>query len=446
MIRVSIGPGDVAGYFSALKSGFDEIGIESEHFMFSSSQYQYEESHHTLRRLSIISTKLRSNRFYLAKITGIFLSVLYRIFIFFYALVRFDTFIFLGSWSFFNFYDLPILRLFKKKIIVVFIGSDARPPFFNGRYLDDSPRMSDPRQIKAETDGMRRRIRIIERYADHIINQTATDQLFTKEYIRFAAVGLPIRMAKGGNPPSATDTVKIVHAPSRPIAKGSLVFSRAIEELRKEGFSIDFVELTGVPNEVVLDTIASCDFVLDQLYSDTPMAMFATEAAMLGKPAVVGGYYAADYAIDNPDSECPPSLFTPPGEIKDAIRRMIEDRDFRVTLGKQARAFVRTHWNAAAVARRFVQIAEEQAPPTWLGRPEDTKYIYGWGLSLEAWRKQVGVYTLCNGWDATGFGHKPALIRKIKDELAIASPDFPAPTNMTAPCQDSNLSEDAPRA
>ena len=49
----------------------------------------------------------------------------------------------------------------------------------------------------------------------------------------------------------------------------------------KDG-KIKFIEITGRPNQEVLELISTCDFVIDQLYSDMAMVGFATEAAFFG--------------------------------------------------------------------------------------------------------------------------------------------------------------------
>lgn len=420
MTRISIGPGEVAGYFASLKSGFDELGIESEHFLLSPSKYAYKEHGHFLSGASRLALKMRSNRNRLVRLIGVAYALIVRICIFAYALARYDVFIFCGSWSFFNFLELPILKAFNKKIIVVFLGSDARPPIFCGRHLDDEGGLVDPVSAQVETRQIYNKIRRIERYADHIINHTATDQFFTKDYIRFAAIGLPVQLIEQQAVSEKTDHVKIVHAPSRPIAKGTPVFRKVIEELRQEGYAIDFRELVGVSNQTVLDELANCDFILDELYSDTPMAMLATEAAMLGKPTIVGGYYAADYPKHNPDVHMPPSLFVRPSDIKDAIRRMIEDREFRLSLGSQARDFVCEQWNASAVAQRFHIIIEGNAPSYWVSQPQDNCYLWGWGLSEQAWHQQIRRYINYNGFDALLLAHNKALSDKIKAQLVAA--------------------------
>lgn len=421
MMRVAIGPGEVAGYFSRLKSGFDQIGVRSEHFLLGTDKYAYSGNDYFMRDRYLAASELRDSPYPAVRMAGRFALLFIKIAVFIRALFRFDVFIFSGFETFLRFHDLKILKLLNKKIIVVFLGSDARPPIFSGRHADDEQRLVDPAAAYAEAREIRRRVRLIERYADHIINHTATDQFFTRDYIRFAAVGLPVRMTDSAYAPSRNERVKIVHAPSRPVAKGTEVFRRALDDLKLEGLTFDYVELVGVPNQRVLEELASCDFILDELYSDVPMAMFATEAAMFGKPAVVGSHYAGDYEGDNPDPQRPPSVFVQPAAIKDAIRRLICDGAYRIQIGTNAREFVEQQWNATAVAQRFLEIIHERIPTSWTSNPSSNSYIWGWGLSKELWREQVKCYADRYGYEAFLFDNNETLVQKIVEELGLDS-------------------------
>lgn len=414
MPRIAMGPGEVAGFFAGLKHGFDEIGVEAEHFLLFPSSFGYAAQDHYLAAPYARAQRLWFHGPRLLRPLGRVYAHLLRVLIIVHAVRRCDIFIFPGLGSFFRFYELPLLKLLGKTVVVIFFGSDARPPFLSGRHVDDEGRAADPTRAFAEARAMLRRIRRVERHADWIINHTGTDQFFTRDYVRFAAMGLPVR------PPAATavadrgDAIRIVHAPSRPIAKGTPVFREAVEELRAEGHRIDYIELIGVPNERVLAELAACDFIVDELYSDMPMAMFANEAATFGRPAVVGSYYADDYDRDNPDARRPPTLFVHPDAAKSAVRRLVEDESYRIELGARARDFVRQCWSPAVIARRLIDIAEGRAPAEWIARPQDSLYIWGWGLSEPLWHRQVAAYVARNGWDALLFGHRPALVEKIR--------------------------------
>lgn len=420
-VRVSIGPGEVAGYFSGLKTGLDELQIPSEHFMLMPNKFGYQESGYFLKSTYLQFAKLRNSSFSVIKYIGYFLEALLRLCVFFYAVMRFNVFIFPGSGSFFKFKELFILKLLNKRIIVVYLGSDARPAYLSGKHLDDLSVSYDAVAAQKEVLKQISCIRKVEKYADVIVNHTATGQFFKRDFIRLNVLGMPIDRAEiQSKINNQNKTIRILHAPSRPFAKGSFYFRQVIEELRVEGYKIDFVELTGVPNSKVMNELAICDIVLDELYSDVPMAMFATEAALFSKPVIVGGYYADLYKIDNPSIEIPPSLYVLPSEIKEAIRKLIDDLDFRLALGKRANAYVNKYWNVKVVAQNYLRlIQDEPIPDNWICDPNHLSYYWGWGLSQDNWRLQVGEYVAKFGSQALQLDHHPHLKQKVLNEVNL---------------------------
>jgi glycosyltransferase involved in cell wall biosynthesis len=418
-IRIAIGPGEIAGYFSNLKVGFDAQGVPCEHFVLASNIYRYGGSNYFLKSIFEFIPDWYRSEFIVIKFLGYLTQITIRLIIFVYALINFDVFIFSGAGSFFKFYELPILKLFKKKILVVYLGSDARPPFFNGRHLDISGSYANPDALKFESIKIIKMIRRVEKYADAIINHTATAQFFTRSFIRHVALGVPMKIdsTKKNSHRIKPKKIRILHAPSRPFAKGSLVFRKIIDELRNEGYLIQFTELVGVPNKVVLKELRRCDFVIDELYSDIPMAMFASEAAVCGKPTVVGGYYADQYKLDNTDQEIPPSLYVLPNNIKEAIRSLLDDENLRLQLGKRAQKFIQEHWNTNQVAKNYLRLINECFPKRWESKPEEFSYYWGWGLSKENWHMQVQRYVSLHGQDALFLDHNQNLKGLVLQEI-----------------------------
>jgi hypothetical protein len=416
--RVAIGPGEIAGYFSRLTSGFRSLGVRCEHFVLSSHPFAYSEHHYFLKGFNDLATRISTRWGRVGKLIGTVRHLL-RVPAFVFALLKYDTFVFSGFGSFFKFHELPILKALGKRVIIVLVGSDARPPLFSGRHLDDGQHASMA-LLKAETAAMKRRLRKIEEYADWIICHTATDQFLQKPYVRWAAVGLPVTIEEGPVTARGGERIRILHAPSRPIAKGSGVFREIIEDLRGEGFDIEYVELVGVSNAQVLRELESCDFVVDELYSDAPMAMFAAEAAAFGKPAVVGSYYAAEYSRHNPDEVHPPTLFVAPEDVRAAVRRLVEDKAYRLDLGRRAKEFVLAEWKDSVVARKYLDILQGTAPGDWTCDPCLTSYVWGWGLPRDEWRRRVREYLEEFGVPSLFLDGKPELVTKITREV-----DFP---------------------
>jgi hypothetical protein len=207
----------------------------------------------------------------------------------------------------------------------------------------------------------------------------------------------------------------VLHSRSHPESKGASTIREAIERLREKGHDIELVEVTGQPNEVVLAELGRCDFVVDQVYSDTPMAGFAAEAAFFGKPAVVGGYgTASDWEAD--PENIPPSAYVEPHEIESAIEKLVVDKEYRLRLGECAHSFVTQRWNAGKVAERFVTLIDGKVPEEWWFDPGRVDYLNGYGLHEARARESVRLALEAGGVKGLGLGDKPAL-----EEAFVAS-------------------------
>jgi len=213
----------------------------------------------------------------------------------------------------------------------------------------------------------------------------------------------------------------ILHGPSYPEGKGSPVIREAVTSLQAKGHKIRFVEITGRPNREVLELIAQCDFVIDQLYSDMAMVGFATEAAFFGKPAIVGGYYAAHQVADIALKWVPPTLFCQPEEIEAAIEKLVIDVQFREDLGRRAGQFVEEGWIATKCAERMLALIKGEYPKEWLYEPSNCRYIFGMGLSKENLQRiMLGMYEKF-GIDGFLLSDKPEMEKLIADFIEVAS-------------------------
>lgn len=425
-MRVSIGPGEVAGYLGGLANGFRALGVPCEHFMYiPPHQYGYPSAPHFLERaytrIEGLHTKGPFGR--LAAGVG---DKLIRAIALTYAIIRYDVFIFSGLGSFFRFLELPLLRLLGKRVIVVFLGSDARPPYLSGRHLDDNQGRFDVKSVARDTRRLAKQFAWVEKFANVVVNHTATSQFAEREFVRLCALRLPVTFSQRMLDLQICDDhdskafTKILHAPSRPVGKGSPEIREVIARLRAEGFAIEFTELSGVPNSEVLRQIVACDFIIDELYSDVPMATFAAEAAMFGKPAVVGSLYASDYVRDNPD-DMPPAFFIDPDELETTVRALLLDPDKRRAMGAAAKHFVEEQSSPAAVARRYYRLAKGDIPSEWVADPSHMTYVGGWGLSRANWLRQLRNYIGEVGIAGLCMGRRPGLERAIVDAVQSES-------------------------
>jgi hypothetical protein len=72
-------------------------------------------------------------------------------------------------------------------------------------------------------------------------------------------------------------TLKVVHAPTSPIIKGTQLVRAAIKKLKCEGFDFEYFELINVSNETVVNELRTAHIVLNEFYMFTP-GVFGVEA------------------------------------------------------------------------------------------------------------------------------------------------------------------------
>jgi len=403
---------EVAGYYNSLQKGLKEFGIESVFVNLDKNPFRYGVGgtepalvrlvrHSAERRFATARWKL------LPKLWWFTVHQLSYVCMFYWAVAKFDVFIFGFLTSFYNYRELRLLKALGKKIVYVFHGSDSRPHYLNGFGSEALPAAELVRQTRQQKQDIRR----IERYADVIVCNPLSAHLHERPYLAYQIIGVPFSTdtARFAPPARVSPGVRILHAPSQQSGKGSAQIRAAIESLRRKGRVIDFVEMTGKPHTGVLEELQLCDFVVDQLYSDTPMAHFTREAAFYGKPAVVGGYGAREFHRCCRADQIPPTLYCRPEELEAAIDRLIVDESYRRELGARAKEFVDAHWSARMVAERFIRAVQGHIDPSWEFYPDDVQYLQGCGLSDAQARQLVQKAIGDAGITALQAGDKPDL-------------------------------------
>lgn len=418
--RIFIGLREIAGYFHNLKKGFDTLGIDSVFVNLNGNPFQYGTDNNPpwINALNNYSQKIGMMFFgnwFLRVIWVFFLQNIISLFLLPWALLRFNVFIFASNSTFFFFIDLLFLKLFGKKVIYVFLGSESRPVYLNG-YVIKNDKSSSVLIGIIVTRIQKIMISIIERFANYIINIPPQAHFHTRPFIYSLCIGLPHDIVTSAtssdctlNNNSGEKIIRILHAPSKPEPKGTPVIRQAVQSLKQKGYSIDYLEITGRPNSEVLQELERCDFIVDEIYSDTPMAVFAMEAALAGKPAVVGSYYVNQIKDDLPVGNMPPSMFCHPDHLESVMEKLIVDNQFREELGNKAREFVMTNWTAIKVAQHYLMLINGNFPDEWLYDPRNIRYLHGCGLSEAKAKKIIAAFLKKGGRRSLCLSDKPEL-------------------------------------
>jgi hypothetical protein len=331
-----------------------------------------------------------------------------------WALWRFDVFVLASGESFFRGLDLPLLKRLGKRIIVVFHGSDLRPPYMDGPTMGGNSPLSI-RECAERAALQKARIREIERHADVIVSHPPLSHFLETPYVRFLALGVPVLDLPPAPPPppAGRASVRILHSPSDPEAKGTRWIREAVDRITAEGVPLEYVEVMGRPHADVLEELTQADLVIDQLYSDTPMATFAAEAASFGRPAIIGSCDWAEIARVVPVSEAAPVRTCAPGEVADAIRELATNAAARRELGVRARTFAVDRCAPRRVAERFMAVLDGTIPDDWFADPLDTRHRCGACLPATRVRTVIAELVASHGRAALQLEDKPELAARL---------------------------------
>ncbi len=411
--KILIGLGEIAGYGANLKRGFRQLGVECGFISIVEHPFGYggDDTNLLVWWARWASGKLQNTprSQTLRRALWYYLYALAMLLLLLWVLPRYDVFIFLNNRTFLRHFDLPILKLLNKKIIFRFGGTDTRPPYLDGGIMAKSRGLSIAECIRA-TKKQKKFVSVIDKYADVIVNYPPAAHFHERPFV--ASVLNPyyddLKQEVDGRD-NPTGSVRILHAPSWPEAKGTIEIRQVIKALESKGYNIDFVEITGVPHSVVLEEILRCDFVVDVLYNDAPLGSLPVEAAFHGRPTINGSYYAEHIYRDLQPEWIPPGIFCHPEDLEQAIEKLIVDKDYRLELGRKAKAFVETHCSPKQIAKNYLQLIEGSFPQEWLYDPKNIRYLLGASLSESRVRELVRAVIEEGGVEALHLEDKPEL-------------------------------------
>jgi hypothetical protein len=424
-MRVMLGLVEVAGYYTGLQQGLRELGVEADLVTLNRHRLAYQGSTPQPRVAEALIAPARRLRECIGAARGVRRTALRcvelpvravsQLALMTWALCRYDVFIVGFNASFLRTHDLRLLRMFRKRIIAVYHGSDSRAPYLDGFVA----READGRTLARLTCRVSARVRRMERYADVIVCGPLSTHLHHRPVVVFQKLGIPVRDVPPAPPPSPSREVVVVHAPSDPEGKGTERIRAIIAALRDQGTSVRLEEIQGRPNAEVLTAIASADMVVDQLYSDTHLASLGVEAACLGRPTVVGTYDAAELSrILGEDAQA--AVVCHPDEVADVVRSLCIDARARLARGEAAHNFVARQWQRRAIAERMLRLVRGDVPDSWLFDPHDLRAFHGVGLDADALRRRVAAVVRYGGPRALLMDDKPALLEAMLETLDIA--------------------------
>ncbi len=272
----------------------------------------------------------------------------------------------LAKYNIFHFYfgntilpyniDLPILKLFGKKIIMTYCGSDIRLIEVEKQRNPYCHFMSFPKN-SFKLDKKKKRMM---RWQNYWVDIFIAPRLLYKNAIQIIPPEKVIKdlwihnlMDIGLYHPtfSTHEVPLIVHAPSNPEIKGSVYVKRAIEELQMQGYQFKYLHLENKPHSEVINIIRDkADIIIDQLLLGG-FGTLAIEGMYYGKP--VCGYILDSLLQEIPDL---PIVNCTIENLAEKLAWLIEHPEERIRIGKAGRAFVEQHFDINNINSKLWQI------------------------------------------------------------------------------------------
>lgn len=399
-LRVLIAPVDSASFSSRLGRALADQGVEC--WVLNERPHIYHSESSFLGKAkpwgaSILAQADRWSRAGLGK--RVLSSILYRGSrwgAFLWSLYAVDAVVFVSCTRSFikGNLDLWVYKLMGKRVIRVYLGRDSRPRFMHcwlPELLAEDKRPKISNKVARRIDRQRRRLNRLAKLSDVVVDNPLCGHFHGRPFINWFHVGFPHdpalfdRKITQEEEDADTTLVRVLHSPSHPKIKGTDVIEHVIEKLQGEGLPIEYTRITGMPRAHVLDNLARCDIVIDELYSDSSMAGLASEAAAFGKPAIVGGYGWGELERHVDAEALPPNCTCEPQELEKTLRSMVNDKEKRQQIGEQAYEFINGYWAQEAVAQRFIMLLGDLSvvPESWWCAPDSLSYWQGLGAPLE---------------------------------------------------------------
>lgn len=318
-----------------------------------------------------------------------------KIFVLIQLIYKSDACLFIGGKGLFNFpLDYYLLRAFGKRVVHMFVGTASRPRSMSAYALDvlkpdHKAAQKALRKLKRRLVRQKRRVSRISHAATYVIDNPLCGHFLTKPFINIFTLGIPVEGIVESVVPEV-DTVpnhrriRILHCPSRPEIKGTARILEILNQDRLNELNAELVVLTGVPRTRVIEELKLCDFVIDQLYSDSPLAGFAAEAVMYSRLPVIGGYGWDELRKHMPESAIPPACLCHPDQLLHVVSQLCQNNELRQQKLHDLQNFLTYGpWSKTAFAHRMGIILSGDIPPDWLIQPRDINYSAGVGLTLD---------------------------------------------------------------
>lgn len=278
------------------------------------------------------------------RLVRLFIAIVY----FIWALFRFNYFHFYFTTTFFPGYiDLPILKLFRKKLFFTFQGCDIRPA------TQCAPAVIDPvKHCHAPLEVQRRRLNKILKYAEqtYVLNPDLLIPSPQSKFLPYATIEIQTLTPEYKEFAGDREVV-VFHAPSDRLVKGSDYVEAAIARLQKQGYKVRLDLKTKVPHDQVIASVRQADLVVDQLLVGW-YGGFAVESMALGKPTIC--YINSEWLSWTPMKNDCPIINATSQTIYDILKNQLDHPEGWLEIGRNSRFYAEKYHSPEVIAQQLI--------------------------------------------------------------------------------------------
>lgn len=256
--------------------------------------------------------------------------------------------------------DYWMVRLMRKPIFVEWIGSDIRVPDFlfnvNPYYKKvwDDGEWDYMQESKTRSDDIQKRFRKLNATALLCpeISLFLNPQYFSSFTLFYQRIDLKNYTPRYPDPQKNIPT--LVHTPSAKGTKGTKYVRQAIENLKKKGLPLEYIEIHNKTRQEALNAIGQADIFIDQFIVGS-YGLATCEAMAMGKPVLC---YLMPCVTEKLPVDCP-IVNTTLETLETTLEEYILQPDLRNKTGQAGRRFVEAYHDADKIALQLEKIYKE---------------------------------------------------------------------------------------
>lgn len=343
--KIVIGCHEIANNIYSFSSLFKEKTISvnfSKHAFYHANKYDY-------------CVYYGKNRF-----ANLWLKIIYKPFLFAKLACSASVFCYFwdGGFCIEREIDFKFLKKHHKKIICFFMGDDIRSrkvflEYCNKLEIDTYVSYSCYDYIQRDAV-VKSTAKIADKYADMIFSYPIDQMSYLKsKQHRYGYIIEDDYIIDNFKKFENLDEVIIVHAPSDLIVKGTALVRAAIKKIKLEGYKIRYIELHGISNKIILETIRSSHIVLNQFYGFLP-GVFGIEAM-----ASCNAVLMSANSDEMPDGTEKAWLKTCYWEVYDNLKYLLDNPEIIEEYARNGRNYVEKYFSIAANRKYFKDLFQK---------------------------------------------------------------------------------------